>query len=233
MKLPEKLLEIQVSVDKFIKDGENTSDKYKFVSSDAVLETIRPKMNEMKLLLIPNIADHMLHEGTTKSGTTRFMTEISLIYTWLDVESGDKLEVPFYSQGVDLAGEKGVGKALTYAEKYFLLKFFHVPTAKDDPDGDLKTKKGEKAVAGTQAQKENSDYCRKSIKKMLDELYNGDSNKIEIALTAITKSDKRGYPGVSRVEDITIPQLGMIYDKVKRSYEERLCKKWEGPRDEG
>ena len=31
-------------------------------------------------------------------------------------------------------GEKGVGKALTYAEKYFMLKFFNIPTDKDDPD---------------------------------------------------------------------------------------------------
>jgi hypothetical protein len=40
----------------------------------------------------------------------------------------------WYGQGVDIAGEKGVGKAMTYAEKYFMLKFFNIPTDKDDPD---------------------------------------------------------------------------------------------------
>ena len=40
----------------------------------------------------------------------------------------------FYGQGVDISGEKGVGKALTYAEKYFLLKFFNIPTDEADPD---------------------------------------------------------------------------------------------------
>ncbi|MNP04955.1 ERF superfamily protein [compost metagenome] len=44
------------------------------------------------------------------------------------------IECPWYSQGVDIAGEKGVGKALTYGEKYFILKFFNIPTDKDDPD---------------------------------------------------------------------------------------------------
>jgi hypothetical protein len=42
--------------------------------------------------------------------------------------------MPFYAQGVDIAGEKGVGKALTYGEKYFLLKTFNIATDKDDPD---------------------------------------------------------------------------------------------------
>ena len=32
---------------------------------------------------------------------------------------------------VDIAGEKGVGKALTYGKKYFLLKFFNIATDKD------------------------------------------------------------------------------------------------------
>jgi len=42
--------------------------------------------------------------------------------------------VNWYAQGIDLAGEKGPGKALTYAEKYFLLKFFNIATSADDPD---------------------------------------------------------------------------------------------------
>jgi hypothetical protein len=54
--------------------------------------------------------------------------------TWVDTESGEELSIPWYGQGVDLAGEKGVGKALTYAEKYFILKQFNIPTDKDDPD---------------------------------------------------------------------------------------------------
>lgn len=42
--------------------------------------------------------------------------------------------MPFYAQGIDTEGEKGVGKALTYAEKYFLLKQFNIATDTDDPD---------------------------------------------------------------------------------------------------
>jgi len=55
--------------------------------------------------------------------------------TWVNIDLPEEVvKVNWYAQGVDLAGEKGVGKALTYGEKYFMLKFFNIPTDKDDPD---------------------------------------------------------------------------------------------------
>jgi hypothetical protein len=63
------------------------------------------------------------------------MTELVLEFTWVNVDNPtETLTARWYGQGID-AGEKGVGKALTYAEKYYLLEFFHVPTGDaDDPD---------------------------------------------------------------------------------------------------
>lgn len=44
--------------------------------------------------------------------------------TWINIHNPSEIVAcSWYSQGVDIEGEKGVGKALTYAEKYFLLKF--------------------------------------------------------------------------------------------------------------
>ena len=142
--------------------------------------------------------------------------------TWHDVESGERMEVPWYAQGVDLAGEKGVGKALTYAEKYFLLKFFHVPTKKDDPDNDGRTRSGEKPQRGTQAGWESAAYCRKAIPQMLPELYGENREKIQEAYIALTKADNRGYPGVDNIDAITDATIGMIYAKAKRIYESRI-----------
>jgi hypothetical protein len=60
---------------------------------------------------------------------------LDLEYTWINADNPEEtIVIPFYGQGVDIAGEKGVGKALTYAEKYFLLKQFNIATDKDDPD---------------------------------------------------------------------------------------------------
>lgn len=215
MNLHEKLLEMQKAVDAVIKDGKNQSDKYDFASDENVLNTFRPIMDEHKLLLVPRVLSAALHEGTTKSGTSRYMTELTFEMVWYDVESGESLTVPWYAQGVDLAGEKGVGKAMTYAEKYFLLKFFHVPTKKDDPDGGG-------GRGGTQAGRETADYFRRAIPQMLTELFGGDKDKIRSAYTVFTKSERRGYAGVDNLAAISPAALPVVYAKVKKTYEGRV-----------
>lgn len=222
MNLFEKLLEMQKRVDSVIKDGKNTSDKYDFASDENVLDKFRPMMDELGMLLIPKITGAQLHEGTTKSGTARYMTEIFLDMVWRDVESGEEYVVPFYSQGVDLAGEKGVGKGLTYAEKYFLLKFFHVPTKKDDPDSDGRTRSGEKPQGGTQAAKETEEYLRQSIAQMLTELFGGDEEKMKAGLKWATSSKSRGYSGEEFLEKVSTAALPVCYANLKKAYVDRL-----------
>lgn len=222
MNLHEKLLAIQMAVDGIIKDGKNLSDKYDFASDENVLDRFRPLMDVHKLLLIPLVTAAQIHEGTTKSGTSRYLTELTMTMVWHDVESGERLEVPWYAQGVDLAGEKGVGKALTYAEKYFLLKFFHVATKKDDPDAQGRTRSGEQRQKGTQAAAENADYYRQAIPQMMDELYGGDQEKIKLIYVSLTKSDSRGFAGVDNISAISDAALPVLYAKVKRAYESRI-----------
>ena len=222
MNLYEKLHAMQERVTKIVKDGTNQSDKYDFASNANVVEEFRPIMDELKLLLIPRVENAILHEGATRSGTARFMTELFMTMVWHDVESGEELPVPWYAQGVDLAGEKGVGKGQTYAEKYFLLKFFHVPTQKDDPDGDGRTRGGEKPQKGTAAAKETEDYQRAACAQMLSELYGGDAEKIKAALIAATKSDARGFPGVDSLERVSAAALPVVYKKLKKAYETRI-----------
>jgi len=224
MTLYEKLLDIQKRVDAIIKDGRNLSDKYDFASDENVLDRFRPLLDEHGLLLIPYVVSAAVREGTTRSGTARYLTELTLEMVWHDVESGESLRIPWYAQGVDLAGEKGVGKALTYAEKYFLLKFFHIPTRKDDPDGDSRTKAGELKRKGTGAAKEDETYFRSAIKQMLNELYGADAEKIRAGCVALTKSEKRGYAGVDSVEAMSIAALPVAYANLKRQYEGRTGK---------
>lgn len=220
--LPQKLLAIQRAVDGLIKDGKNTSDKYDFASGENVLERFRPLMNKHSLLLIPRVTAAAIHEGTTRSGTARFLTELHFDMTWLDAQSGETLIVPWYAQGVDLAGEKGVGKAATYAEKYFLLKFFHVPTKKDDPDNDRRTMSGELRAAGTAGGRETADFCRKAVAQIMTALYGEDAEKVKAALLFLTKSDKRGYAGVDSVEQLSDAQAAVTYAKAKKQYEKRM-----------
>lgn len=227
--LYKKLLVIQRSIDEFVKDNQVGEGKqsYKAVSSEQVLDKVRPLMNELQLLLLPEVVSANVIVGATSSGTARFLTELTMRMTWVDTESGATLTQGWYAQGVDLGGEKGVGKANTYAEKYYLMKAFHVPTPKDDPDGDKKLKSGEKAQRGTQAEKETILYQRESLKQMLAELYGGDEEKTKQAIVTLTKNDARQYAGVDNVDAITDMQTKVVYGKLKGIYLKRTGHEFE------
>jgi hypothetical protein len=132
MDLLSKLMVIRKSVEVFLK--ENSGYNYNYVSSHQVLEKIRPLMNDQNVLLIPRIISTTVTDFPTSKGTTKKFTEVVIHYQWINVDDQTQtLTIPFYAQGVD-EGEKGIGKALTYGEKYFFLKFFNIPTDKFDPD---------------------------------------------------------------------------------------------------
>lgn len=138
MNIYEKLLKIKESVE-YLKKAQK-SQQYDFVSSSQVIAALRSNMNEQKLLLVPNVEEakfSTIIEKTNAKGnlTADLLTEVFITYTWINAEKPEEiLSVKWYGQGLDTSGEKGVGKAYTYAEKYFLLKFFNIPTDKDDPD---------------------------------------------------------------------------------------------------
>lgn len=120
--------------------------KYKYVSSSDVLNKVRDLMIQARIMLIPYIASGSYEKIVTKDGqSATILTELDILYKWVNVDDETQfLEIPFYGQGVDISGEKGVGKALTYAEKYFLLKFFNIPTDEADPDHSLNQSGGYK-----------------------------------------------------------------------------------------
>lgn len=152
MNIYQKLIEVRKMVP-YLQKGDSGA-QYNYTGSSRVLAAVVDKMNEVGLLLIPSVTGHKLSEspiefkdanGNVTKRTTTYFTELEMTMTWVNAEKPDEQIVSsWYGQGVDIAGEKGVGKALTYAEKYFMLKFFNIATDKDDPDAfqakhDIKT----------------------------------------------------------------------------------------------
>lgn len=113
---------------------ENEGYQFKYVSSSQTLGHLHNAINENGLILIPEIVSQDLQETTNQKGNKEFFTKLSMVFTWVNIDNPDeKIVCQWTAQGLDNA-EKGIGKALTYAEKYFLLKFFNIATDKDDPD---------------------------------------------------------------------------------------------------
>jgi hypothetical protein len=130
MSLHAKLLEVRKSISYLQKATKNEQQKFDYVSSSQVLGSIREAMNEQGLILRPQVIKAVFHH---KGSESMHFTELKMIMTWVDSETGEKESNLWYSQGAD-QHEKGVGKALTYAEKFFILKYFNIPTDKFDPD---------------------------------------------------------------------------------------------------
>ena len=138
MSIYKKLLEIQKAINNITKDEKagGSSYGYKYVSGSNLLEKIKPLMNEQGLILKQEVIEIESEriDYQVKSGTkAEMLYKGKLKFTWIDAETGEKDENLFFSAGMN-DWEKGAGSLLTYAERYFLLKYFHIATDEDDPD---------------------------------------------------------------------------------------------------
>jgi hypothetical protein len=135
MNIFQKLLEIQKQVNGLGKD--KSSFNYKYVTGSKVLEHIKPIMNQYGLILKQEVLsidndriDYTNAKGTSK---TEVLSKVMMKFTWIDSDTGERDENYFGANGFNEM-EKGLGSALTYAERYFLLKYFHISTDEDDID---------------------------------------------------------------------------------------------------
>jgi len=139
MNLYQKLHKIQCQVLGLGKDKDSLS--YKYVTGTKVLDHIKPMMNTLGIILKQEIIsidnerqNYIVGFGTPKQREkSEILTKVMMRFTWIDVESGEKDENLFGANGQN-DWDKGVGSALTYAERYFLLKYFHIATDEDDID---------------------------------------------------------------------------------------------------
>jgi hypothetical protein len=140
--LYQRMLQVQRMVTHVAKDARNEQQRFDYVSSSAVLSAIREAMNAAGLVLLTEITEETLHLDAAYKGSKspQHLTEITMQFTWVNVDNPEERMVHrWYAQGID-GGEKGVGKAATYGEKYYLVKTFHLPTDGDDPDGSASPK---------------------------------------------------------------------------------------------
>lgn len=139
LNLYQKLLEIQKQVIGLGKDKSGGS--YQYVTGSKVLEHIKPLMNKYGLILKQEVIDitnerqnYIVGFGTPRQREKyEILSTCKMRFTWVDCESGEKDENLFVANGQN-DWDKGVGSALTYGERYFLLKYFHISTDEDDID---------------------------------------------------------------------------------------------------
>lgn len=114
---------------------------YKAVSERDILDAVKPLEAKHGIYSYPVdrevLESNLLesegeYQGKVTKKTT-FMTRIKTVYRFVNVENPDEhIETITFAEGID-SQDKGSGKAMTYGDKYALMKAYKISTG-DDPD---------------------------------------------------------------------------------------------------
>lgn len=147
MNLYEKLARVRQRVEIMQKDASGYN--YSFVSGESLLAKITGLMKELNISLIPRIVPGTMQVSHVATPKKKFMKEVGLYddatyeylvqaemeYTWVNNENPEeKVIIPWVFVGSQSDPSQAFGSGLTYAARYFLLRFFSVATDELDPD---------------------------------------------------------------------------------------------------
>lgn len=134
--IAKKMLHVEHELE-MVKKGLNVKlpqGSYKAVSEVDVLLAVKPLEFKYGIKSLPirrSIVESK--ETLTKSGTVNQFMRLQTTFRFINIDTpADFIEIDVYGDGVD-SQDKAPGKAMTYADKYALLKAYKIATG-DDPD---------------------------------------------------------------------------------------------------
>lgn len=206
--LDQKLMELKKLVSIMKKDSEGHG--YNYVSEESILLALNDKMIELGVKLTPRFVPGTLYsqavnyqnaKGTPK---TDILVRSELQFIWKDIESGETEINDWGLLGQQADGSQALGSGLTYANRYFLLKYFNVTSSDDDPD------KIRSAIAAEEERKKISAVQTK-VKKLFEQAIKKYQSKEEIYKALGTSRDKflEDYNNAEK-QEVLLEQLSLI-----------------------
>jgi len=131
LNLHQKLLEVKKQVQYLQKTSIADVKKYtyNYVGGSQLLHKVNEGLNKYGVILKTEVLSQ-----ETIQVESDFLYKVEMLMTWINVENpADREACAWFGSGFN-GKEKGYGSALTYAERYFMLKFFNIPTDELDPD---------------------------------------------------------------------------------------------------
>ena len=118
---------------------------YKAVQEKDVLDAVKPIEEKYRVYSYPKerkIIDSGILEKETQYGVSKnIYLRIETIYEFVNLDKPEEtITMTSYADGID-SGDKATGKAMTYSDKYSLLKAYKIATG-DDPDKEASPEKG-------------------------------------------------------------------------------------------
>lgn len=136
MNIYQKMLAIENELGKVVKSkaigtGKN---QYKAVSESDIITAVKPLENKYGVFSYPAdrqmVDSSIVETESTYNGETQkktvYMARYKTVYRFVNVDNpSEYIETVSYSEGVD-SSDKGSGKAMTYADKYALMKAYKI-----------------------------------------------------------------------------------------------------------
>jgi hypothetical protein len=164
--LYQRIADVQAEIGYVKKDGTNMGVGYKYVSEAALVGALKEHLIAAGLTLIfKSGKPYVVHQwerikrdkqGVEYQRTPVFLTAVDCEMTIVNIDNpAESVVITGSGYGED-AGDKGVYKAITGANKYMLFKLFQVPTG-DDPEKDKSKGKGKSSPHGYNPEEEESE----------------------------------------------------------------------------
>ena len=181
----------------------NSNSSYKAVSERDVLDAVKPIEQKYRVYSYPAnrkmvdcdvLTKETEYNGTITRTNTLFM-RVETVYRFVNIDKPDEfIETTVYGDGLD-TGDKASGKAMTYADKYALMKAYKLSTG-DDPDKEASPEHGYEKKAEPKA-------TTKQI-ALVEDLYTDEE------IERVCKKAK-----ITKIEDLTVAQASALIQKRK------------------
>lgn len=207
------------TVAKNLEVQQTRNSSYKAVSERDILDAVKPLEEKHGVYSYPAsrrvLESHILESENVYKDTvtkkTTFMTRIETVYRFVNIdEPSEYIETTVFSEGID-SQDKGSGKAMTYADKYALMKAYKISTG-DDPDQNV----SEEHHYKKQDSQTPFRVVQNNIQNMVAILNQSGMTIPEIAAALGKTEDDFRAAFVNEVEAREIEKsLGLLLDKAK------------------
>lgn len=179
----------------------NAKNQYKAVGERDILDAVKPVEYANGIYSYPverKIIDTSVLETESQYGTRKQLyMRIEVTYRFVNVDRpGEFIEITSYADGID-SGDKATGKAMTYADKYALMKAYKISTG-EDPDQTASEELKEVKASGKQIAMLRKYYTGENLDKLLNACgvhYIEDISKDKASelISKIMNNNKRKY----------------------------------------
>ena len=198
MSIYKKLLSIQKEIKGLEKDKKSFS--YSYVTGNKLLDALKPIMNTQGLILkqeIVKVEKQRIDYDTKNGKKSEMLYDVWQKFTWIDTETGETDVNEFFASGMN-DWEKGLGSALTYAERYFLLKYFHIATDEDDIDNSERKSELEEQDRKTEEKRKKDEIAKKvKVVNELQLLLGDDIEKFNSTIAYLNKKANTENKGLN------------------------------------